>query len=353
LRAIGGEFALIDRIRQRVGASGGAVLLGIGDDAALLGPSGTASNLVVTTDLLIEDVHFRRSWCEPYLLGRKAAAVNLSDIAAMGGIPTATFLSIALPTNLTVEFVDDLIQGLDDCCKEFGSQIAGGDTNAAPDRLVISVTQIGTVFPTKAKRRTGARYGDRILVTGRLGDASAGLALLEKFGLAGAEKIAATAVRRQLSPTPRVAEGRIAGELGAVRAMMDLSDGLLGDLGKLCSASRTGAVVQMEAVPVGQGAKKTAAKLGANPLSYALYGGEDYELLIIVMAEAAQDVMVEIEKSTGTAVTDIGEIVAGDTVWYVDAAGQRFAASAGWDHFAGGEPASTGTTGRAEDDTIE
>lgn len=334
IREIGGEFALIERFRRRAGAGKGVVTLGIGDDAALLGPSGVASQTVVTTDLLLEDVHFRRPWCDPYLLGRKAVNVNLSDIAAMAATPTATFVSLALPADLPVSWAEALFEGMCDACEEYGSQIAGGDTNVSPDRVVLSVTQFGRVALGKAVLRSGARPRDVVLVTGELGAAAAGLALLERFGLEEAETVSAEAVRAQLSPSPRLREG--AALPGIATAMMDLSDGLVSDLGKLSATSGAGAVIFERGVPVSAAARAAAERLGTDPLAWALAGGEDYELLFTVAPERVEEARRAVHVAGKSRSVVVGRIKEGpgvviegqDGIW-------RDAGSGGWDHFVG------------------
>jgi thiamine-monophosphate kinase len=334
---LGGEFALIERLASRFGPPAGGLVVGVGDDAALIGPSGSAQQTVVTTDLLLEDVHFRRRWCDAYSLGVKSAAVNLSDIAAMGGTPTFAFISLAVPPKTEVDWVDDLYRGMGDTFGYQGVHIAGGDTNVSPDRVVISVTLMGKVWTGKAALRRGAKPGDAILVTGPLGDAAAGLALLEEKGRDEAERLVPAAVQAQLRPVPRLAEGRWLADI--VTAMMDLSDGLLADTAKLCRASGVRANILKERVPIGAGAKAAAPLLEkGNAETWALQGGEDYQLLCTTPRYGAAKVIESLYKDTGTLAYMIGEIVAGSGVWINDSEGQRLyepQVQSGWDHFRG------------------
>lgn len=327
----GGEFGLIARFYATLAPlpDNSPVVLGIGDDAALLAPTGSAGQTVVTTDLLIEDIHFRRAWADPKRLGRKAVAVNLSDIAAMGASPTATFVSLALPPDLPLAWVDALFAGMREIAGEFGSLIAGGDTNASPDRIVLSVTQMGRAALGKAVRRSGAKPGDLVVVTGGLGAAKAGLDLLERFGLPEAERQNKEAVDAQLSPVPRIAAGQAAARAGA-SAMMDISDGLLADLAKLCGASRVGATVREADVPV-----HPAAQNGENALQYALTGGEDYELLVTVPLDHYAFLQNDLREAGAQAFV-VGEIraEAGVTVARPDGSVYRPDVRAGgWNHF--------------------
>jgi thiamine-monophosphate kinase len=327
---LGGEFALIDRIAARL-PSGPAVTLGIGDDAAVLAPTGENAFLLVTTDLLIEDIHFRRAWgVPPWLLGEKAIAVNVSDIAAMGGVPTATFVSLALPSDTNVEFVDDLYKGIGEACSRYGAVVAGGDTNGSPGPLVISITQLGVVGPQGPLLRSAARPGDVVLVTGALGGAAAGLAALERHGAEMAGDLHPDAYHAQVNPSPRLGEAHAAAATGDVTACMDLSDGLFADLEKLCRASGVGAVVDATRIPLPEHAHEDAEHLGGDALAWALRGGEDYELLLTVKADAAERVCAAITGATGTPVTVIGEVTAGQGVSLV---GGKETPSGGWDHF--------------------
>lgn len=338
IRQLGGEFALIERIAQGIGKESDAassLRVGIGDDAAVLRVS-EGKVCIVTTDLLFEDVHFRLDWTDPYSLGWKAVAVNLSDIAAMGAEPTFAFISIALPKGTTVEFVDALYQGMRDIGARFGSVIAGGDTNTSPDRMVINVAQLGEADEEKVILRSRAVPGDLILATGTLGDSAAGLALLRQRGRAEAEAVSLGSVRAHLVPVPRIAEARAGVRAGGITAMMDISDGLCGDLAKLCQSSGVGATIHAAMVPVGSGARRAATALpGSDPLQWALSGGEDYELLFSASPERTEAVRSAIIEATGTPVTIVGSIREGEGVLIDNGNGTLTPppSGSGWDHF--------------------
>ena len=335
---LGGEFALIERIADLMPSYRDDLLVGIGDDAAVL-KGAKKQRTVVTTDMLFEDVHFRLAWMDPYHLGWKAVAVNLSDVAAMGARPTFTFVSVALAADTPVAFVDELYRGMRDVCALHGAIIAGGDTNVSPRRAVISVTQMGVVGKKALALRSRALPGDALIVTGSLGNAAAGLALLEAHGRDCAERISPEAVSAQLQPRPRVREARAAVGTGGVTAMMDLSDGLTGDLRKLCRASEVGARLTTGDVPVGEGALRAAAAArNGDATHWALNGGEDYELLIAAApnrAEAVCDAIAE----TGTPAAIIGEVTEGRDVVLVRDDGTQEVVRRGWDHFAPGADA--------------
>ncbi len=259
-------------------------VLGIGDDAAVLPPTGRL-RLLLTTDLLTEGVHFRTAYAPGFLLGRKALAVNLSDIAAMGGLPRAFVFSVGFPRGTRPDYAAAVARGLADQARRHGVPLAGGDTCAARD-LFLNVALLGVVETGREVRRSGARPGDGLYVTGSLGGSAAGLRLLQRGARPGGRNLsrhAAAAIRAHLDPVPRALAGRLLGATGLARAMIDLSDGLAQDLPRRCAASRAGAVVEESAIPV---APAAAALLGRGPgLRASLVGGEDYELLFAARPE--------------------------------------------------------------------
>ena len=330
----GGELGWIERVRAtHAGAAGSGLALPIGDDAAILDvPPGR--QVVVTTDMLVETVHFRRDWSDPYSIGWKAAAVNLSDIAAMGAEPTFAFVSLAFTTDESVESLGRLYDGFSDCLNRYGARLAGGDTNASPSGLIVNVTQMGQVATGQAWTRAGARVGDVILVTGTLGEARGGLALLTEIGAARAEKMGPSVVLAHRRPQPRLVAARTAAALpGAVRAAMDISDGLVVDLGKLCAASGVGARLDSTRLPISEALRAAAEHLGLDAVDMALEGGEDYEFLLVTAPADAPGVMAAIAAS-GTPCAAIGEIVkSGLHIIAPDGSGERPGERRGWDHF--------------------
>jgi thiamine-monophosphate kinase len=334
LSEIGGEFGFIDRLRATyAGAAGDSLAVPLGDDAAVLDvPPGL--QVVVSTDLLIEGVHFRRDWSDPYSIGWKAAAVNLSDMAAMGADPTFAFVSLALTTEDTVESLERLYDGLSDCLNRYGARLAGGDTNAGPGGLSINITQIGTVSSGTALTRSGARPGDILLVTGTLGDSAAGLALLQAHGPAKSEKLSHALLTTHRRPQPRIVAARAARETGFVHACMDISDGLAGDLPKLCAASGVGARIHTASLPLSEALRAAEKHLEKTALEYALAGGEDFELLLAVAPAYVETVRAAIE-ATGTSLTQIGEVLRSGLYFTApDNSGDMTITARGWDHFA-------------------
>lgn len=285
-----GEFGLISRIAAGV-ANADDVITGIGDDAAVTALS-PGMQLLTSTDMLLEDVHFRRTWHDPCRLGRKSLAVNISDIAAMGGIPRWTTLSLAVPQNLPLDFLDEFTRGFLSMAREHGVALVGGDTCSSRSGLIISVTIMGEQRPDLIVRRSGAKPGDDIWVTGTLGDAALGLALLEGgFGsvqppappqlpgssLSGAEGNDFL-LSRLLDPTPRVAAGRALAEAGLVSAMIDISDGLVADFEHIAERSGVGGTILLNSLPLSPPFRTVAASSPTFPHHLALTGGEDYEL---------------------------------------------------------------------------
>ena len=334
LADIGGEFGFIDRLRGlHAGATGDGLVASIGDDAAILdAPPGR--QIVVTTDMLIENVHFRRDWSDPYSIGWKAAAVNLSDVAAMGADPTFAFVSLALPPDETVEGLDRLMDGFSDCLTRYGARLAGGDTNAAPTDLTVSVTLLGSVPSGQALTRAGARVGDVLLVTGALGHSAAGLALLVAHGQPGAAQRSEALVSAHRRPQPRVPAGLAAAQTRKIHACMDVSDGLFGDVPKLCAASGVGARLETALLPVSDELRRVCESLRTDPLRMALQGGEDYELLLAV-APADVDAVRAAVEATGVSLTAIGEIIkTGLRVIAPNGRDDFTPPSGGWDHFA-------------------
>lgn len=328
-----GEEALLERVFERfhLPKTGPGLVVGVGDDAAVL-DLGSDKLTIVTTDMMVEGPHFRLDLITPYHLGWKAVAVNISDIAAMGGLPTWTFASIGLKPDLDLEFVDSLYEGMTQCAEKFLSKIIGGDTNAVEANSVISVTQLGEVEKDHLALRSGAQIGDKILVTGWLGNSIAGLHLLLKLGLdRSASGGFGWLVDAHLMPMPRVWEARAAVETGGVHAMMDISDGLGRDLPKLCKASGVGACVYADKLPISADLRNAAEVLSADPVELASGGGEDFELLMAVAPEEVIKV-IQAVKGTGTSVTEIGEIAAGP-VEIVRSDGRRSPLSGGWEHF--------------------
>lgn len=321
-----GEFGLIERIRAQV-AGRDDILIGIGDDCcATVLPPGEI--LLTSTDLLIEEIHFHRAWTDLFALGRKAVAVNISDIAAMGGTPQSLSLGLALPVDLNPDDFDQLIAGILAAAKEYGAVLSGGDTCRSPGGLMLAVTVQGSCKPEQILRRSGARVGDLIYVSGTLGDSA--LALRELLaGRTPGEVLA----RRHHQPVARLGLGQELAQRRLATAMIDLSDGLRADLGHILAASGVGARLQAAALPF---SAPFRAALTAEPglLDLALAGGEDYELLWSAPSSAAA-ALAALSVELELPLSCVGEIIAGKGLLVVAADGEEIvSAKAGYNHFA-------------------
>ena len=280
-----GEFGLIERLARKLTSTqpaAGRLELAVGDDCALLTPP-PGTELATTVDALIEGVHFRRDWSRPEDLGWKALAVNVSDLGAMGARPLGALISIALPADVPVRWIERFYTGLADCAAAYGCPVVGGDTVRSPQHVALSVTAFGTVPEGRAVRRSGARVGDLLCVTGVLGDSGAGLELLQR---GGPRKRGYRALYDwHLRPVPPAQAGVALAEAGLPTAMLDLSDGLGSDLRHLAKASGVGARVDARRLPISDAARRAAVELGCDPVRWALFGGEDYQLAFTVPPE--------------------------------------------------------------------
>jgi thiamine-monophosphate kinase len=319
-----GEFGLIDLINKMVGGGQDKrLLVGIGDDAAAW--QGDASIQLATVDSFIQDVHFPLSVASWKELGWKAIAVNLSDIAAMGGLPRYALVSLALPDDTEVDDITTLYTGMLELAQQFGVAIVGGDISRAP-LVVITITALGSSREKQVLTRSTAEVGELVAVTGYLGAAAAGLEMLTKR-LEFDPQTTACFRNAFLHPIPRIAEGQLLLEQG-VKTAIDLSDGLISDLSQVCRASRVSARVEIEQVPV---EPRVKAHFGERALELALSGGEDYELLFTGRAE----VIDRVKRKAACPITVIGEILAGrEGVTVVDSQGKSVSLTRrGWEHF--------------------
>ena len=330
-----GEFVLIERIRGILGREeDDRIVLGIGDDTAAL-RLGTDKVLLVTCDTQIEDTHFRRSDISSYELGRRAMAVNLSDIASMGGTPTFALVSLGLPRELPLADFDDLFRGMRDQLAEFSGTIIGGNLAHTSEKMLVDITILGEVAPGNLLTRGGARPGDAVYVTGTLGSSAAGMCVIEQFEKNEQAGFMDLILAHRL-PTPRVKEGKQIARAGVATAMIDLSDGLARDLLHLCESSKVGAEISLDRIPVREGVRQVADRLGKDPCVLVLGGGEDYELLFTAGPEVSSGKIEQVAEESGTPITQIGVILPAEQgCWWLDGSGRRFPLEpAGWDHFA-------------------
>ena len=322
-----GEFGIISRIAAGVVTHAG-VVTGIGDDAAVTTPA-VGMQLLTSPDMLLEDVHFRCIWHDPYRLGRKSLAVSISDIAAMGGIPRWALLSLAIPANLTLDFVEEFIRGFLAIAAENHVSLIGGDTCSSRSGLAVSVTIMGEQFPELIVRRSGALPDNDIWVTGTLGDAALGLMLVEREYFKGATG----AIARLLDPTPRGSSALALSEAGLVTAMVDISDGVLADYGHIAEQSGVGGSIRISDLPLSADFISVTAHLPAIPYQLALTGGEDYELCFTAH-RTNREKIVSCMKKCGVAVTRIGIVTNFSGVKVVNPDGTQFKVEKeGFNHF--------------------
>jgi thiamine-monophosphate kinase len=325
------EFEFIDSLRQRFGAA-------IGDDAAVFQTTANKET-VVTADLLIEDIDFRRTTAPPTLLGHKALAVSLSDIAAMGARPRWSLISIGVPEDVwETEFVDEFYEGLQALASRYDVKLIGGDTSRTTEKIAIDSIAIGECNAGQAVKRSGAQPGDQIFVSGSLGGAAAGLRLIERGAHLAEQHLADEdsqkidhVLLRQLRPEPRAGWGIVLGEERLATSMIDISDGLSSDLNHLCDASRVGALIESSLLPIDHQVAELCGRRALDPLQLALHGGEDFELLFTVKAG---DVARLPRRVDGVELTRIGEvrregdgvkISEGSRIWDLN--------PGGWKHF--------------------
>jgi thiamine-monophosphate kinase len=319
-----GEFGLIERVRHAA-PTNRDVLLGIGDDAAWV--KAKTPSFFVTADLLLEDVHFNLNWTSLSDLGYKTLAVNMSDVAAMGGIPAYVTLSLGIPRHFRSEDLDRFYGGLKSLASEHNVAVIGGDISLA-DKLLLSACLIGHA-PYRPISRTGARAGNDIYVSGSLGDSALGLQLIK--GKLVKKKGAAYLLRRHHKPTPRLAVGALLARKRMSTAMIDISDGLLQDLGHICKASAIGARIWEGALPLSRACRSVAGKDGTR---YALTGGEDYELLFCARPSDRR-LIEQVQSQLKVPLTRIGACVPADEgILCLDRSGNPISVPvAGHDHF--------------------
>jgi thiamine-monophosphate kinase len=345
------EFDFINKLRARVAAKQGSVsalgtqhsalVQSIGDDAAVI-RSDKGKDTLITADLLVEEVDFRRDTTTPEMLGHKALAVSLSDIAAMGARARWALVSIGLPPDIWESgFAEELYDGYLKLADQYGVELVGGDVSRTPEKVVLDSILIGECDSGRAILRHGAAPGDEIFVTGFLGDAAAGLRLIERGARVhnenGPQRLEEHSVDRlllrQLRPDPRVGWGLLLGEQQLASAMIDISDGLSSDLNHLCKESGVGAVIDAARIPIDEVVTEICGRRALDPLMLALHGGEDFELLFTVKPENVGKLPKRVD---GVPVTCIGsikkasagvKISEGARVWNLE--------PGGWEHFGG------------------
>jgi thiamine-monophosphate kinase len=338
-----GERALIERIRARIPPPPSWVIVGIGDDAAVVEPERSRLE-VITTDALVEGVHFDRAFCGPADIGHKALAVNLSDLAAMGAAPRVALLSLMLPAALSVADVDALLDGMLALAERARISLVGGNITRSPGPLIVDVTVTGSVHPRRLLTRRGARAGDEIYVTGSIGGAAAGLHALQRAqGPTALMEPPGEGIRRYLRPEPRLRFGLLLGRNRAARACIDLSDGLADGVRQIAQESGVGAVIDAPSLPIHPDSRRPAAG-GPQPTHAfeagfdatvldAIAGGEDYELLFTSPPKLRGRLNGVRRLVNDLPVTRIGHVTA-DRAIVLEINGRKEELPGGFQHFA-------------------
>jgi thiamine-monophosphate kinase len=308
--------------------SDSALVQGIGDDVAVIEMG--SQSLLITTDILIEGIHFDQSWIDPYHLGKKALAVNLSDIAAMGGIPKYFLISLGLPKNIPLSFISSFYRGLKERAKQFHVDLIGGDTSLS-QKLIINICLLGEGKKENLLYRSGAKVGNNLYVSGTLGDSALGLKLLQKRGnRRGPREL----IEKHLSPYPRIQLGQAIAKHRWATSMIDVSDGLLIDTSHLLEESGVGARIWEDRIPLSKSYRKWIPSVSKDPYPIALSGGEDYELLFTAPPEMKHR-LSSLALSLKTPITYIGEILPKKEGFHiVRKDGKKYLPSRfGFDHF--------------------
>lgn len=329
-----GEFELINQYFRRALPGNQKDVTGIGDDCAIL-PLYENSYQLVTTDMLLEETHFIKNSIQAEDLGYKALAVNFSDISAMGGTPTGIFLSLGLPENLQLNWLNNFMNGFFELCEKYKVPLLGGDTTRSPRGLIINVMVLGKVKKKNVKRRTGSRSGDKICVTEYLGDSAAGLSLLtDGHGKKLNNRESQNLIQRHQRPPHSLEEGQWLGQNNAVHSMIDISDGIGSDLIHLIEKSDLGIDIHLDQLPVSEALVHLSKTTGNEIYEYAVNGGEDYGLLITVDPSVCNDVKKSFESTFGKPLFEIGEVTKEHTgVNYTEKGINRKFEGKGFNHF--------------------
>lgn len=326
-----GEFEFIETLKSNSICRPEGIILGIGDDAAILEQQ-PGQHAVISTDMLVEHVHFIFKSDIAYYLGRKSIAVNLSDMAAMGAVPREVFISLAKPEHVDISDLQEVYRGMRDMAHAYNVNILGGDTTSSRHDLVLNVTICGITEPDTIITREGASPGDIILTTDYLGDARGGLKVLLDNKVTR-DEIEEYLRLKHINPEPKVAEGRFFAQSGLVTAMLDLSDGLSSDVRHLAKYCDCGAVIWEDALPLSPQLQTFAIREGLNPAELALSGGDDYTLLLTCKPQNKDRLMLEFAGRFGRPLYAIGEMAA-TKGFYLRAGSKVIGLDAtGWDHF--------------------
>jgi len=326
-----GEFGFINDIATPFLKNLKQNITGIGDDCAVI-PLNETHSQIVTTDMLVENTHFLRDKISAYDLGYKSLAVNLSDIAAMGGKPQSAFISLAIPSGITVEWLEEFYEGLGNLATSSGTMILGGDTTKSPSGFIVNIAVIGVVGNDQVKLRSMAKPGDYICVSGKLGDSACGLqlSLQNKPVMSASEK---QLLQAHNLPRPHLEEGRWLGSQAAVHGMMDVSDGVDSDIKRIMEQAKVGAEINLDELPISQNTTELSKKYGWDKIRFAVAGGEDYCLLCTVDAQEHEKLNKDFQNEFGRELFRIGSITNSNDLKYYKHGEEVTLADHGFDHF--------------------
>ncbi|RMH72665.1 MAG: thiamine-phosphate kinase [Gemmatimonadetes bacterium] len=329
-----GEFNFIDLIKEKAIVHPDHVITGIGDDSAIFQSDRNRVN-AISTDTLVEGIHFVRDQVTPYDVGLKALAVTLSDLAAMGARPAHALMNLSVPPDIELAYLEQLFAGFYDLALIYNINLIGGDLTASRRDITISVTVVGDVSRRRALHRNGAQPGDKLLVTGTLGNSAAGQMLLSKSLEFTNESARERLIKAHTQPKPYIFEGEFIAESGCATSMIDISDGLSSDLNHIVNQSQVSAQIYASKLPSSDELRSFCDATGTNPLELLLHGGEEYSLLFSLKPVQADLFIASYQHRFNSHITVIGEIVEGYGMQLIDATGKSTEIEpAGWDHFA-------------------
>lgn len=329
-----GEFELIKKFSQAFSTNLDTGALGIGDDCSVV-PINQKLLQLTTTDLLVEKIHFLKDKISPFDLGQKSLAVNISDIAAMGGSPEHAYLSIGLPNDLDIKFIDEFFEGFHQYCEKYKIKLLGGDTTKSPGPIIINILIQGVIKKENLKLRSQAKNGDYICVTGSLGDSGIGLGILTKGWKTHFDDYF---IKKHHCPIPEIEEGQWLAQFDAVHAMIDLSDGAASDINHICNMSQVGAAVELSKIPISKEAQIFFQKYsGINKNKVTLSSGEDYCLLVTISKENFKKIASEFKNLFSKDLTPIGTINESNKITFYNNGELIDETFNGFDHFRGTE----------------
>ncbi|MFZ5943545.1 MAG: thiamine-phosphate kinase [Bacillota bacterium] len=314
-----GEFGLISTFAQNCIFNKSELIVGIGDDAAVL-PLDKDNYLLAASDMLIENLHFLTNSSTPFQIGYKAIAVNFSDIAAMGGWPTGVLISLGIPPYTSVDFIEEIYFGMKEICSKYNANIIGGDTVSTINDIIINVSVLGKVKKNELHLRSHAKVNDVVFCTGTLGDSAAGLAIIKSKDkdITLPPSVKNILLKKHLAPEPCLIESKVLNIHKGLNALNDISDGLASEIHEIAEASNVGIYLYPEKIPISNEAKLASDSLGINPLDWALYGGEDFQLVGTISSHNFDQIKDIFKRKLGREIYDIGKVTDLPGVYFID-----------------------------------